>query len=469
MPITWRNVDASSNAAANSLLVAGSDRIGSALGALTREAEQQGALNNANYDVVAKQNTTDALARLNSINNSADLAKEMAKGGALSTDALDSSFGKQYNKGALSEATTSKLTGLISAEKSLADKNKMEGERLADRLENQRKDKIKEGQSNQLYAWSVADHNTKMASIARGQAYDANASEIIRSSASKEDALAKLAKLSLDINKDGLLPAEQMFAKEKSFTDQINGVGLSAAGRAQAAFEQGQATKLTSDLGARHDKVLNEYRKSAGFDLAIEQMATDQMTVGDAIVNLEKQIKDKGVTNTIPIAARVEEINNAFEKNGLDLPNGKLVQEILTQGGHDDKFLGFDAKFELNRQFMNNVIAKVKKNSDYKSLNAENEAAFLKAKAEGSDAILTALTQNAAEREQEAYANRFTNQVKVAELVPIEGLQAKLEMDLKELRKTIKPKSVPDPVVIDTTPDPKAPADAAAYMKSIGM
>jgi hypothetical protein len=446
MAITWRNIDIGSNAAANSLLNAGADRVMRGLDTLGNVAEQQGNLNVQNYDTVAKQNTTDALAKLNTINTSTDLAAAM-RGGALDTNTLDNTFGKQYDKGMVSNAATAKLTALASSERALAEKNKTEAERLADRLESQRLSKKKEGQLDQAHAMSMADYNMKMATMKRERDYDGQASEIIRTAESPEIAKSRLSKLALDINKDGLLPADRLFTKQKSFTDQINGVGLDTATRERVGFEQEQAMKIGGDYGAKVDKLLNEYRKSAGFDPKIEEMALDPMSPGDAVVELEKQIKDKGVTNTVPIAARVEEINNAFEKNGLDHPSGRILKEILTQGGHDDKFFGFDAKFELNREFMNNIIAKSMKNRDYKSLNAENEVAFLEAKARGTDVINQTRANNAIEREQEAYAKRFTNHFKEAQIIPLDSVRDNLEMQLKELRKNIKSNKVPDPTI----------------------
>lgn len=418
MVTTWRNVNIDNSGSANALIASGGETLTRSLETLGNLAAQQGINQAANWDQVSQNNTSDLLAKLNSYTSSKALQQEI-EGGQFSVEKLDAAFGRQYNKTAVAEALENRRNSLV----------KMEQAAVAT-------------QQAELNKQLVLEKTKRM------QKFDAGAVELLKQYGNDPSQLQSRAwDLARTLNSDGIIPMSEMTKTVDAVVNRVKGIGLDEESDLAIKMQKSIAPQLISESTAAVDQAFARFKKAAGYDDSIDALINDPMSVADATTKLYAQIEKKdGKADTVTIANRIEEVNNLFSKSGLPAPNGRVVYELLTQGGHTGErgvisSLWADPEFKLNTDIVEQFIQKVKVNQVFKENNADAIAKFAQVKADITDTTALAIARNESELLRSARARTFTNEVHDPQIIQLDSLKERNNMLIEELRK-IKPAGI---------------------------
>lgn len=365
MAITWRNIDISNQGSANALMANSAATITRGLDTLANVAAQQGQTQSANWDKAAQNNTTDILAKLNSYTSSDALAKEM-QGGEFAIDRLDGIFGRQYNKAAVADAIDKKRNSLLEIDR-----------------------------ANKLAAEAELNKRVTLEKTNRIRQFDSIAAQLQSQFTDPNELSAQLFSAAKNLNPDGLIPGNEIGGMVDQYVNRVKGIGLDETATAMLKIQQDRIPSMITEGTSAVDQALKEFKVKAGYDDGVDKILSDPMTVADAMNQLRTQITEKGgVPDTTTIANRIQEINDKFTSEGLPLPNGKVIMELVTQGGHSDDDFWTDPKFKPNTDFMDNMISKIKTNQLFKESNAEQLSKFAAIKADITDSTSLAVLNN---------------------------------------------------------------------------
>lgn len=459
MPITWQNINIGNAGSANALLTAGSDQMLAGLDKLTNVAEDVGKQNTANYNMVARQNTTDALSKLSAVTSSADLLKAIETG-ELDTAVMDKNLGKQYDKGAVSSAIEDKRTNLINKEMSLADKLKAEQRQVAQDARQVAADKRTEEihkETRAMNAMAAADRQRRLAQEQRSNQLFMQANEVIKGTKNIDEAKLALRKTLVGGNQDGLLAGRDLLELENTLVRDLQGVGLTETQKLDSAREAQLASNLSAVRLDELQKAETKFKKEGGFDPVIDQLLADTTTDGNALTTLAAQITEKAkgeeVPNTTGVAREIEKLKNFWNESGMTgLPplTGAMIIDVMTAGGHSDQFIT-DPDFEFNRDIARQMMVKAYKHTKFNDSNAEQLRQFAQTRAEITNNYAVARDENLRNRAAESFSKSRTDQVVIAQITPMENVDASVEAKVKAL-KAIKPILVNSPF---KEPEPK--------------
>jgi hypothetical protein len=410
--ITWRNIDIGNQGGANALLANSADDITRGLDVLANVAAQQGQTQSANWDQVSKNNTNDLLAKLNSFTSTDALAKEI-EGGEFNLDKMDSAFGRQYNKAAVADAISKKRDSLLAIDK-----------------------------ANKLAAEAELNKKVTLEKAKRIKQFDANAMELVSQFTDPNELSARLFSLGRRVNPDGLIPGTELGGMIDQYVNRVKGVGLDEASSAVIKMQQDRVPGIITEGTTAVDKALQDFKTKGGYDESMDKILADPMTVADAMNKLRTQITEKGtVPNTVAIANVIQQMNDKFTSEGLPAPTGRLLYELVTQGGHSDDDWWIDPNFKLNTDFMDNAIQKIKTNQIFKENNAEQLAEFARAKADITDGTSLAVLNNQQELLRANRAKAFKTEAHTPELIQLDSVQERNRMLVDQL-KSLKPAGV---------------------------
>lgn len=417
MVTTWRNINIDSSGSANALIASGGETLTRSLETLGNLAAQQGATQAANWDQVSQNNTSDLIAKLSTFTSSKALEQEI-EGGQFSLEKMDAAFGRQYNKTAVAQALETRRNSLINMEK-----------------------------ANALTQQAELNKQLVLEKTKRMQKFDAGAVQLLKQYGSDPSQLQSRAwDLARSLNHDGIIPMNELSQTVDAIVNRVKGTGLDEESDIALKMQKSLAPQMITEGTAAVDQAFTRFKKAAGYDENIDQLMTDSMTVADATTKLYEQIEKKGgKPDTVTIRGRVEEINNLFDKAGLPAPNGRVVYNLLTEGGHTGERSWLrpfsDPEFKLNTDVVEQFIQKVKTNQVFKENNADAIAKFAQVKADITDTTALALARNESELLRSARARSFTNETHDPQIIQLDSLKERNNMLIEELRK-IKPAGI---------------------------
>lgn len=410
--ITWRNIDIGNQGGANALLANSADTITRGLDTLANVATQQAETQSANWDQTSQNNTNDLLAKLNTYTSTDALAKEI-EGGEFNLDKMDAAFGRQYNKAAVASAIDKKRDSLLAIDK-----------------------------ANKLAAESELNKRVTLEKANRIKQFDTNAMRLISQYTDPNELSAQLFALGRSINPDGMIPGSELGGLIDQYVNRVKGTGLDETSAAALKMQQDRVPSVITEGTTAVDKALADFKTRGGYDESIDRMVSDPMTVADAMNKLRTQITEKGtVPNTAAIANIVQQMNDKFSSEGLPAPSGRLLYELITQGGHSDDDWWIDPSFKLNTDFMDNAITKIKTNQIFKESNADQLAQFARAKADITDGTSLAVLNNQRELLRASRAKAFNTEVHDPQLIALESVQERNDQLVNQL-KQLKPAGI---------------------------
>lgn len=406
MAISWRNVDIGGAGAANALLANSAKQVTQGLDTLANVAAQQGQTQSANWDQAAQNNTNDVLAKLSTYTTTDALAKEI-EGGQFSIDKLDSAFGRQYNKAAVMSAVDQRRTNLLALDK-----------------------------ANKLAADAELNKKVTLEKANRIKQFDTRALSIMTETTDPNELQSRLWNVAKSINGDGIIPMSELSQTVDSVVNRVKGVGLDEASTLNLKLQQDQLPTVINEGTKAIDTELANFKAKGHYDDGVDRITSDQSSVADAMNMLRTQITEKGgdLPDTTKVASRIEELNQLFDSEGLPPPNGKMVYELLTQGGVSDGWFS-DSQFRLNTDFTKNMIGKIKTNQLFKETNVQALMQFAQAKASITDTASMAVANNQSEMLRSARAKAFAGEVHNPQVIQMDSIREYNNKLLSELRR----------------------------------
>jgi hypothetical protein len=376
MPITWRNIDIGSNAAANQLMGQGIQTLNRGLEGIGDVVEQRDKTNIANWNTAADKTTTDVLTKLDSITDSKSLAAAMAEGGDLNTQALTGKFGAQLDIGKISGLAADKFKSLQAKEK-------------ADLRQATQDQYTVEDRAASADARKLSMESSRL-SIQNTRINMANSERMLNEALTLDKAKRDLNLKNLEDRKTVTNPEEYLLKVQRNYDEAIEASGgrISAMDAAQGLAAVKAATanvgmtatlenelrtnSVATDAAAKQivdafGIVEKRFKTAIGVDDKLLALQADT-SVGEADVtnNLTGAIQTKkgDLVDSAKIRPVYEGIRREFRDAGIE-PSPRLVQEIMTAGGYDDHWAGGDAEYKPNKAIVRDYIAKTKANIDF--------------------------------------------------------------------------------------------------------
>lgn len=389
MPITWKNIEIGDNRAANSLLVSSSNTLTDSLDKLGDLASKQGETQAKNWDIKAGQNTADALAKVQGINDIKVLEESMKSG--LNIDTLDQQYGKQYDKSLIAKTLEAKQKELQT--KGIADADRLrniarqdEQDRLArekaerDKLESaaairEREAALKanllRGQEASLRL-SMAKHDNDLSLM--NERFKTQLStfqvEALEGSKSPEEAITKFKDKAYEFVREsqGMFSAADADTLIGSFSTVAKKRGLDQAHYVKENVMQANGYKNALEtLTKEHDVIRTKIQKHYGYDPSVAKLQEDPMTDADAQIEVSNLIagKDKGKYDENQIAAAFTGIRVEFRNRGIE-PSPAVIRDVIISSGWEQEWFNMgDAMPDQNKSVIGTYADKIRRNNDY--------------------------------------------------------------------------------------------------------
>ena len=406
MAITWRTIDIGSNAGANALVANASETIQRSIQGLGNVGAQIGQRQQDDWNAVANNNTTDIVTRLNSITDLDELQKE-TQGGAFNLESLDNTFGRQYNKAVVSDAIGAR-TEYLQKEALL-------------------KQAREETEANKVIAKEKLNR-TRVLDNALAQL----SSQFTDPSELQAHGFAK----ARELNTDNLLSGAEVNQLINTYKDRLTGIGLNDSEQLELNSQTAKASSYLEAYTNAIDQQEQAFKRSGGFNEAIEADLNDRTTMNDAIDSLSASISKSGKAgnkdvNEQKISGELQKISRMFKEAGLAAPTGRVLTSLLRASGHDDEFL-FDAEYELDADLVNNYIRDVKQHQNFKQQNVANLLEFQKQKANITELATGIINNNRSEITRAAKTRGISTQTYSPQLRSIDDvdLAAKEALDI---------------------------------------
>jgi hypothetical protein len=399
-PITWRNVEMDSNAAANQLMSQGIASVNKGLQGFGDVVAAKDKLNIDNWNAGAKLNTDQASATLDSAKTVAELDALTSTGAALNADTLTGKFGAKIDAAALLKTAAAKRTDLLKTE-TLDSRNvikdQAEKEKNASDLENAKllreQTKLSINKLNQEF--TLFKENARLTKDKRDleDKLEYQIQGIFKSTPDKDLALQNVQLLLNDTVESskglfGLADMSRVMTTASSVDPRVSEVFTKELTETKTKVDLASA-----DVERRVSTLIQEYATHEGVDPSVIPHLTDKTPRETVTDNLAKEIegspKQKGATkdfNKNAVSYAYTRVEKALQSKleGTITVTPKMVGAVLSASGYESTVFYGDSEYVVNDDIISEYASKWIKGRDFATAGAENIREIQK---EGVDAI----------------------------------------------------------------------------------